>query len=145
MEDKLIQKEKLNLRNKALFKGKDLELVSQVATYLEKRKLETKMGGGLLKSIEKGNLRTYRDIDLAIISGAPYEEFADLARKLTTLSIDSNLTKLLKKVGIYPNWTVKDKTSVYFTYMNLRVNYRFTIRNPKIGTEIDLTLGTVIE
>lgn len=138
IEDKLYSKEKINLDNKTLFKGKDLGLLKEVIKYLKTNNLSADLKGGLVKNFNKGNLRHYQDIDLAIKTNeikrfsSEYDKYVNVIRDLYQASTNKkNLN----------GWIVEDFTEQHPMYVGLKIGYRFKIKDSKTKTEIDLSFG----
>lgn len=61
-----VVKRKAEKFDKDLFKARDLEILTQVVSYLQGHGLNVELRGSAYKNAEDGNPRAYRDIDLLI-------------------------------------------------------------------------------
>jgi len=120
IEDKLYLKEKISLNNRALFKGKDLGLLREVMNYLESNNLSAKLLGIVVNNFNKGNIRHYSNINIAVKNYEIKQSFDSFDKYIAKVLID--LYKISANKKKIKNWFVEDLTGEYFKIKNFKTN-----------------------
>ncbi len=137
--DKLHSREEINLYNKNLFKGKDLGLLKKVRNYLEDNNLHGELVGGIVNDFNKGRIRHYRDIDIAIKTNK-IRKRSENHKKYSNVVMNLYQEAYINRKN--PNgWIVKDFSDFHPIYSWLKIIVRFMIEDPKTNTKIDLSFG----
>lgn len=120
--------------DKSIIKGKDLGILNQVMEYLGNFGLKADIGGSAKTNPQEGRPRNYRDIDIVV----KYNN--DDNRRDAIRGLNSGFYSGIFKSEYTPKFesNIVDHNQKGQKYMGLDIQNRFTIRDSKTNTTIDL-------